>query len=399
MRRVTLRSSRWLSKYGRTSMGILGAIGPIGETPPGWVLPGAVVDLDFANNRYFGRSLEHLVTSRASVGYAPYSAQGNNGLLGIFAANVPRITDLGLLSELPATNLALRSRDFANAAWTAVNITVAQTSNGADGTANGAARLTAGAANGTLLQVVTGSAVARVVSFYIKRITGSGAVGICQDGVTFTDISAQLNSTGFTLVSLAATQLNPSFGIRLSTSGDAVDVDFAQLETGPIATSPIVTAGATATRNADVCTMTVQPAVSYGALYAQIRTVNDHATVEAFLELSNVAGTDNVTLRRSSAASLQGRIKITGVATNANDGVVSDNAVSKVMISWSPGSIRDLSNGGTVSSGAPGTLTAGPNVLFLGCDDINAEQARGWVMRAAMFRSNVPDQLMQAMTA
>jgi hypothetical protein len=45
-------------------------------------------------------------------------------------------------------------------------------------------------------------------------------------------------------------------GIRLATSGDAVAMDYGQVEDGTSATTPIFTTGATATRSSDVASMT-----------------------------------------------------------------------------------------------------------------------------------------------
>lgn len=365
---------------------------------PGWVLRGALIDLDFANSRYFGASLEQLTVTRASQGFAAYTVAGNSGLLGTFAANIPRITDNGLLVELAATNLALRSRDFANAAWVATNVTVSQTSAGADGTTNGAARLTAGAVNATILQVVTGSSTARVVSFYIKRITGSGTVGICQDGVTFTDISAQLSSTAFTQVSLIATQLNPSFGVQLGTSGDAIDIDFAQLEAGSVLTSPVVTTSASAARSADVITRAHSNGL-YGSVFAAIGAPFDASAARRIVSMDDGTATNLLALVRSTSQKGQLLSTIASTSTTATTaGNLSTGSEGKVMGSWAPTSVRVCVNGGTVATAAPADEPVTPSIMRLGSQSSGTGAFQGFIKRIAVWNTVVPDAIMQAMT-
>lgn len=370
------------------------------RSPPGWVLPGASVDMDFANARYYGRSLENLSCSRASQGFAPYSE--NNGILGTFAANVPRITDAGILIELAATNIALRSRDFGNAAWTATNVTVSQTSVGADGVTNGAARLTAGAINATLLQTVTASSAQRTLSFYIKRVTGSGAVEICQDGVTFTDISGQLNSSRFVQVSLTATQLNPVIGLRLATSGDAVDVDFAQLEAGDGASSPIVTTSATATRNADVCRVlnySIPARPASGTLYCEAMAGPVAGVTRIVGGASGGSSANMYRIFRSTTPGVSGSSTSASSTTNVVSASWPNNTAMKVMMSWRAGQTRVIAAGGAVSTGAPSSLPLATTDLLIGMNGDNAFQFGGFIRRIALFSVQLPDALMQALTS
>lgn len=165
----------------------------------------------------------------------------------------------GYLSEPSATNSLLYCRDFTNAAWTKTNVTAALTATGIDGATNAASTLTASAINGTALQSITLAAAARSSSAYVKRRTGTGAVSMTRDGgTTWTDITSQLNTSTFTRVSILNTSVtNPSVGFKLAVSGDAIDVDFVQDEAGVVATSPILTTSATATRAATVASFPV----------------------------------------------------------------------------------------------------------------------------------------------
>ena len=82
----------------------------------------ATIDINFATGaiRKTPTIYDFTTTTRASTGYSKTSA----GALVNFPINAPRITDLGLLIEGAATNVALQSADFSDANWTKTNLTV-----------------------------------------------------------------------------------------------------------------------------------------------------------------------------------------------------------------------------------------------------------------------------------
>ncbi len=212
----------------------------------------------------------------------------------------------GTIVEAAATQLVTPTasiRDLTNAAWVKTNMTTALTSTGADGAANSATRCTASTGNATALQTLVAAATSRTVSFLMRRVTGTGAIHLTQDGVTFTtDISSLLNNTTYTLVQLNATQLNASFGFRLTTSGDAIDVDFAQFEAGNGATSRIATAGVT--RAADVLTAPVSGLLVNGQGLAAIgfRAIDNGLSAGAGSFISTFAGSEGMPLNLFSGA-------------------------------------------------------------------------------------------------
>ena len=152
-------------------------------------------------------------------------------------------------SEAASTNRVLWCRDLSNAAWTKSSCTAAYTATGIDGVANSASTVTASGANATVLQSITHASTARTLSMFLKRRTGTGTIQTTIDGGT-TWVTRTLDGT-WQRFETQATLANPNVGIRVVTSGDAVDVDFVQPEDGSVATSPIATFAATATRAAD----------------------------------------------------------------------------------------------------------------------------------------------------
>jgi hypothetical protein len=177
---------------------------------------------------------------------------GSDGLIkNDLAADAPRVDysngKARYLFENQSTNLVLWSRDLTNAAWTKSNMTTAQTATGADGVANSATTLTATAGNATALQAITSASSARITGCRIRRRTGSGTVELTQDnGTTWTPVTV---TTSWTRVSIASvTSTNPTVGIRIVTSGDAVDVDYFQHEAQAFLSADIPTTTATVTR-------------------------------------------------------------------------------------------------------------------------------------------------------
>jgi len=147
-----------------------------------------------------------------------------------------------LLSPLPSlqidpslTNALTYSRDLTNAAWTASDMTTAYTSTGLTGAANTATRLTATDANATVIRAATevAASATHATRWWIKRVTGTGDIELTLDnGTTWQDITADVDSSFGEGIQVEQAALeNPQVGIRLVTSGDAVEVGNAQLHT------------------------------------------------------------------------------------------------------------------------------------------------------------------------
>jgi hypothetical protein len=151
--------------------------------------------------------------------------------------------------------LLLHNRTLTNVAWVASNITPANDQVGADDVSNSASSITATDANGTILQTITSASAARATSAYVKRITGTGTIEMTQNnGSTWTAVTVTSAWTRITIPS--ATVTDPVVGFRIVTSGDAIAVDYAQLENGAFSTSAIGTTTAAVTRSADVASIT-----------------------------------------------------------------------------------------------------------------------------------------------
>lgn len=156
----------------------------------------------------------------------------------------------GLLAEQAATNVLTYSQTLATD-WTDTNITrVSTTRTSPDGTGN-ALEVSASAGNATIIRnAAVGSSALRVLSVYLKRVTGTGDIQYTLDnGSTWT---TQAITSSWLLYSFPATSADQRVGFRIVTSGDAIQIWGTQLEAGSSPTSYIPNlATGTTTRNAD----------------------------------------------------------------------------------------------------------------------------------------------------
>lgn len=215
-----------------------------------------LLDLNFVTGVYTGNGVSAGIGSYlACVRSTTKLAQFADGHWASFAINTPAVTDLGILIEDSATNNLLQCRDASNAAWTKSNVTAAKDQTGIDNAATSASSLTATASNGTVTQAVTLVSAQQDLSFFLKRITGTGAISIAIDGSTFTDITAQLSTTAWTRVALNSTLANPTAAIKIAVNGDKIAMDFGQLVPYPCSTSPIATTTVPVARSTDIVTL------------------------------------------------------------------------------------------------------------------------------------------------
>jgi hypothetical protein len=158
-------------------------------------------------------------------------------------------TSNGILIEEARTNRLLWNRDATQTEWVKTNITAAKDQTGIDGVANAASSLTATDDNGTCIQTITLAAGNRTGSVYLKRLIGTGNIQVTLDGSTYSTVD--LSDTEWYRIVLSGSVTNPTVGIKIAVDGDAVAMDYGQVEDGLFATTPILTTTATATRALD----------------------------------------------------------------------------------------------------------------------------------------------------
>jgi hypothetical protein len=277
----------------------------------------------------------------------------------------------GLLVEESRTNLALYASDLTNAAWTKSNLTTAKTATGPDGVANSATTCTATAGNATALQAITSGSAARISNMWIKRRTGSGVVNITSDnGTTWTAVT--VTSSWTRVESTVQTLTNPTVGIRIVTSGDAVDVALFQHEVGSFSTSAIETFASTVTRAADVISLaatafpSVLTAATFSAEYSL--TFRDPSGNSQFAaRIVDGAGNNSISLYGNNGAAASSVLVVSGAATQSNQSVANTlSATNKIAIGVTTNDAAFYVNGTAATADTSVTMPTALDTLWIG---------------------------------
>lgn len=257
------------------------------------VMPGATLDLDFANGSYYPSNL--LSTTRASAG----TAQATSGLWTSFGNNVARRTDKGLLPEVTRTRLNSYNRDLGGGTWTTgPNGSASQNAVGIDGTENSASTVTLTATNATARVAYNQTVTAETqytLSFFAKAGTASGPHFLVYDVSNAANITGETDYTpgngefarvthtfttpsGCTLI-----QMQP---VRSPDSTGTIIIDAFQLEQAAFATSPILHSPTSAhvARSADDYTLSSMSwlTAGQGTIFAEVEVPANPADFQSF---------------------------------------------------------------------------------------------------------------------
>ena len=359
--------------------------------------------LDFIANRALYASVDvgnvtgatGYTFTRASDGYY----ENSDGTLTLFGSGALRRGDRGVLIEGSRTNVVLRSEDFSNAAW---GLTTATLTTGIDDPASGttACTLTATSANGQILQGIGGSlgtGTNYTVSVYLRRRTGTGDVWVFNPnagGITTVTLTSSWRRFSVTGLGAAATN---SVGVRLATSGDAVDIAFSQLEAASFPSSYVKSEAAAATRAADVLSYTA--GVSYGlSLWAEF-VPNAAIVTQSALFASDGTSNNEAAIRLNTGGnptyfSVSGGV----LQSNVSVGTAIANTTYKLAARFATDSVRGALDGVLGAADTSATNPATPTVLNVGSSRTGTEQLFGLIRRIAVFNSALTDAQLQTTT-
>jgi hypothetical protein len=307
-----------------------------------------------------------------------------------------------LLVEPAATNLSLRSEEFtASGFWSLTNAIVSgNTAVAPDGTMT-ADTLTATAIGGQIQGTIVGvSGTTYIASFFIKRRTGTGVVNIRSVENVNTPITVTNN---WTRVSLAATatSTNVRIGIHLATSGDAVDIWGAQLETGSVATSYIPTTTAAVTRNADVISKTGVSGFigqTEGTLYAEV-DLRSIAGVRTIMALSDGTGTtSNRIAVNLSTNQVSIACNFASGSTVLLNSALTLSGLNKIAVAYTGTTIDLIINGGSPISTTTGGF-GNYSKIHLGINQGDASQLNDRIRAAAIYTTRLSNTDLAALTS
>lgn len=308
----------------------------------------------------------------------------------------------GYLAEGARTQLVTPTasiRDMTDASWVKTTMTAAKTATGIDGVANSCTTLTATAGNATAIQTLTAAASSRTYSCWIKRRTGTGTINITQDGAAFTDVTSQINSSTFTLVQLNASILNATFGIRIVTNGDAIDVDFNQFEAGAFASSPIDNAGA---RNADVLTYASagNAAVANGSVYLEGQSPSTTALTESYLDIHDGSTNNRVLFRKTTVPSARLDVTSGGVGQAAEAvGAPVAGTLGKWAAVWGTNNAAIFFNGSKSTGDTSVTVPTSFTTILIGADQAAGQPMFGTIKNVRIWSQQLSNATLQNMTS
>jgi hypothetical protein len=212
----------------------------------------------------------------------------------------------------------------------------------------------------------TGSA-----GFFVRRVSGTGAVRLTTNGFTSTT-TLTLTSNWQRFEASAAG--SPTVGLQIDTSGDVIEVDFAQAEEGARLGTPIDTADNPVTIPPDNVTYTMlaanRPALSAGTWSVALRLLrrarsSDESRVA---RLQPASSADYSELFISTTGQLQARYSLAGVpsTTGTVTGPIVLDTDVQMACSYSAGVHRfATSQGADATTYATGTATTAPDRLLL----------------------------------
>jgi hypothetical protein len=383
------------------------------------------------------QSLDRFTVTRAST----KNVIGSNGLYGSVANNVPAFefntdgTYRGLLVEPGATNLALRSQELGDAVWTDQGGGFIVTSNATtapDGTTTADAVLantgnTAHFIQQRNLSVTSGTAY--TWSVFLKRngyryVAVSLEVNVTTSIVTLDfDTGLATGGSGMMVQTLpdgwyrlsATTTATATGSTRLSIRlrddsntatfiGDDTKGVFAwqaQLETGSVATSPIVTTAGTASRVADVITLTSASSVigqsaGWGSVEIEMR---DAGINRGLFSLSDGTNDNRFALQIGGANTIELRVVTATVTQGATTGQAVTTGLQKWAYRYSSSSVNLSKNGSTVASLGAITVPATSQVRLGLFATGTGNQFNGWIRSLALGSTDITEATLNSLTA
>ena len=389
------------------------------------------IDLDFVRGRYASNSgyrsdflgLPGATYTRAGAATAETAA----GAIINFAANVPRITDRGVLIEEARTNLLLRSQEFDNAAWSKVEATVTANATAApDGTTTADALVessTAAAIHYVLPASGVGTITAtETLSVYAKSAgrswvllqlgsgrtayfnVSTGVIGTTGGGTTAT-ITALAN--GWYRCAISGVRDANLNNIIYLASGDGV-VSYtgngtsglflwgAQLEAGAFPTSYIPTTAAAATRAADDMVLTGLNVRDGCTMYTEMLAPAG-VTTDARIGLCDTS-TSNQLRQVWTPSTLSPTAVLSGAGTVVGGATVAASAQIKAAFRHSAGVYSSSTNGGAVQTTVTTPLPVMTQYFVGRSASANVRHWNNYIRNVTIYQAALTDAQLQALT-
>ena len=374
------------------------------------------LDLNFAKTK---RLDPRITFTRASSG----TYVGRDGLIKTAGVNEARFDhnpttgeSLGLLVEEARTNLVLRSEELSTSPWTAANVTRTNNFAAAPNGSVTATKLEATTSDGIVYQSVSVSTSTNYTfSIWLRADTA-------------TPITIYLLTNGFAAIASQAVNINTSWQ-RLSINGNSganavilcaigggttfsspevVYAWGAQLEAGAFATSYIPTTTATATRAADVASIT---GTNFSSWYRQdegtvfVDNTNYGVSNTRIVSFSDNSQSNRFTVARGTGLSgnINTTVTISGVA-QVNSLVLASSlsfgSAAKAAVAIKASDFAGSANGlAPVTQATGSTPTTLSQVTIGNGETLGANTFAGTIRRLAYWPQRLSNATLQALTS
>lgn len=358
---------------------------------------GSTLNLDFttmgALDSRFTFTRSTTATYVNSLGYVASAAINE----ARFECDATTLAAKGLLIEGAATNLLNFSETFAttggtNNNWADTNLTRTSTNNTSPRNDATALRLTASAANGTIISsAAMGTSAARTLSVWLRRVTGTGNIQYSLDnGSTYT---TQAITAVWVRYTFAVTTAAQRVGFRIVTSADAIEIWGVQLEAGTGFSSYIPTTTAQVTRALDSCIMSGTNFSSwFTAAQGTLLTAwsGTGITSGRYATINDGSSSNQIWTGFNESAIYNGSFQASfGAATSTN---------GKAAIAYALNDAAWCTNGGTVSTDVTVTLPTGLNQITLGANPAGGAQINTTLRNIKFFPTRLPNAQLQVIT-
>ena len=381
---------------------------------------GSTISLDFTTGVLDPR----LIFSRAAATASYINSSGYVTDAGVdiprFDYNPVTLALRGLLLEGSAINLLNRSETFAtsggsNNHWNDTNLTRTSTNNTSPRNDATALRITASAANGTIISsAAIGTSALRTLSIWLRRVTGTGDIQYTLNNGT--NWTTQVITSSWVRYSFAATTADQRVGFRIVTSGDAIELWGAQLEAGSGSTSYISTTGSQVTRNADFLFSASSSGASrtsefslddlapgtsalneYTVLWVYGRDPNSKREYPASLYARTNANTERLDVRDFSGTTIE-----TGTQTRTIQGVnVGTAPIVKVALAQNTSAYPSSAVNGTSATLTSGVIDSALGIQWVQLGNSSAVASAFnpiWAQRLKLYPTALTASQLQALT-
>jgi hypothetical protein len=376
---------------------------------------GSTLSLDFTSMSgldsrftYTRNSIATFINSRGLVEQVTAAAT-NDPTKARFDYDPTTLAPRGLLLEGSATNELTNSETFGTG-WTDTNITRNSTNNTSPANDLTALRVTASAANATIIRsAAMGTSAQRTLSVWLRRVSGTGNIQFTtNNGTAWT---TQAITSSWVRYTFTATTEAQRVGFRIVTSGDSIELWGAQLEAGSVASSYIPSGTSAGQRAADSCHITpltpwfnategtvlhesavLFPASGFTRVYGLVQQTSTPLGVNTdsiSLGLQGSTGQLFLNVREASTD----RVNLFVPA----GGAITSGTFHKVAVCYKRGDYRISRAGFSATDAYSATFPAG--LQSLGFNNISANWPAVWFKSVKYFPTRLPNSQMDAWSA